>query len=53
MQHNFIKITSKNELTKDLIDFLSENRIDELPIVDDKGKLIEIYSVYNHLKSLL
>ena len=53
MQHNFIKIKSKNEIDKDLIDFLSENRIDELPIIDDNGKVIEIYSIYNHLKSLL
>ena len=51
MQHNSISIKSKKEIDNNLIDLLSENHIDELPIVDDNGKIIEIFSLYDMLKN--
>ena len=53
MQHNSISIKSKKEIDNNLIDFLSENHIDEIPIVNNNGKIIEIYSLYEMLKSKL
>lgn len=50
MQHNSVSIKSTKEIDHNLIDFLSENHIDEIPIVDDNGKIIKIYSIYDILK---
>ncbi len=49
MQHNFLTITDLNHITKKMLKFLKKNHIDEIPIVDKKGHLKDVYSIFELL----
>lgn len=49
MQHNFINITDIKQINKKMLKLLKNNHIDEIPIVDKQGHLIDVFSIFDLL----